>query len=745
MRRSTWKLLATSLLLGLVIGSAWLILKPGTSYALAGTGYFRGGGVSAADDGGDVLLGRPAAVPSSAYAGGNKEAFIAWMNGQVAHNSVANSQQAIGAAFIVNTMTGQGAHNLNVDDAMWNDFMNRVRNPSVQMYDTVDDPNNYGNGQISFYDARLNDDFFDTSGYNPVPATRPLLIFKDLATGTVYVIEIQCGNPVGGLSLLPYNPNTLPSGNVETFNCNGATGWMWDPDSPNTAITFRLYINGTLAGQNVANGGRPDGTFHGFGIGAFSSFPQFNPRAVNSISIHAVDAQTGQEITIGNGDFSVGPCVQANCGTSTFPSSMAVGDPQSFTVQFQLSYAWGPPYTTSDPAVRVTITDPNGAVAASSPAAGTNVPYNAGFPVAGTTLTAGPVTFTPTVAGTYKVNWSLVAGPNSPGTSITCGYGSPNGGAPNNGDASFLPYFSVKGGDITAGAGYGDGAACSTSAGTNAGIVSQNLGASGGYAGGGTTAGAWASGTITNFVSGMGLSGGAATQSGHAISFANTTPPANVSGSNYGGSFGGQYLSCLADYSGTLATASPAATTVSGNFTQGNVSSASTGVHNFKATGPIDINGLTIRQNQTINLYVTGDVRLTGDILYNYGALSEVPRFNLYVTGNIYIVGGVGELHGVYSAQKSGAGSGGNVYTCASAIGSTSESYAYCNRQLHVYGSMMAQSKLVLSRTYGNVVASGGVPAAPGELFEYSPELWLNNNGDFNGKIQSYSNLPPVL
>jgi hypothetical protein len=148
----------------------------------------------------------------------------------------------------------------------------------------------------------------------------------------------------------------------------------------------------------------------------------------------------------------------------------------------------------------------------------------------------------------------------------------------------------------------------------------------------------------------------------------------------------------------------------------------------------------------TVNLYVQGNVYLKNDITYAAYTLGHAPRFNLYVSGNIYIDPDVAELHGVYVAQTGAPGSG-DIDTCAAVAGSTitkSLPYGRCKKDLTVDGSVLAEGKLILTRTFGNVVPAPGAPAAPAETFRYGPELWLvTGNGSLD--TQAYTSLPPVL
>lgn len=372
---------------------------------------------------------------------------------------------------------------------------------------------------------------------------------------------------------------------------------------------------------------------------------------------------------------------------------------------------------------------------------GPNVNYNNTnvTPVtqSGSTLSI-TVSFGPTGAvGTYQIQWGMTGGAGS----ITCG-GTNN----TTFDVSYHPYFSVLGGDITAGTGFGDSCARESSD-----IISWNAN-SGSYVGGGSQLGAIASGDITNFVSGLGLTGGAASHNGYGLSFSNQ---ANVGGAgNYGGQFGASAPPCLTDaYSAANGATSTNAPNV---FDDSDVPPAGSGAKNYNITTPTltlgtgtpGVNPVNVPAGVTVNLYVKGDVYIKQNVVYGAYSLTTVPRFNLYVSGNIYIDPAVTQLHGVYIAQESSANNGGDIDTCATGAGGLTQAFATCNKQLTVVGAMEAEGQLTLARTHGNVTAvpASGIPAAPAEIFQYSPELWLNvPSGSNSFDIKSYTSLPPVL
>jgi len=317
------------------------------------------------------------------------------------------------------------------------------------------------------------------------------------------------------------------------------------------------------------------------------------------------------------------------------------------------------------------------------------------------------------------------------------------------------PYFQVSGGDISAGPGFGDSCTEGTA---NIESWNQNTTNAPNYFGGSSVFGALATGSIKNFVSGLGLSGGAAAGSGHGLSFANasngqTNSPANA---NYGGGFdygssGVASVPCIKDYYGTkTAGANP----ISGPITN----AVFNGLANNKsyAVTP-DVNGtvtlgdpahtpIRVAPGTTVTLYVQGNVYIDSNILYNTYGLTTVPRFNLYVQGSIYIDPNVTEIHGVYVAQKSSSGSyKGDIVTCAANPADSSEPYNTCKKQLLVAGAMAAEGHMRLTRTYGNLDAVPGTPAAPAEIFQYSPEVWLNSPPLTGLSTKTYTSLPPVL
>jgi hypothetical protein len=506
--------------------------------------------------------------------------------------------------------------------------------------------------------------------------------------------------------IITHNPDVNP---VVTAPACNVTGTAVDGDSPGTQLRVDIYDGGALKGTTTTSGASHTFTFAHSVLGTAADW------GVHTYRIHAygvggtgVPAAPDTDTNV-----SVGPCGQLSCGTMV-PTLGAVGQQTDFQVYMNvLSAGTNPP---GNQKFAVTVSGP-----------GVVKTYNPDDdPLSGGTIYSAAsqkMSFTPPSAGTYTIAWTY--------------YGK---ACSTTADAAYAPFFSVQGGDIMAGARFGGSGACPAAAD----IKATNLGTAGtpNYFGAGSEAGAWATGTLTNFVSGLGLGGGATSQAGSGLSFANTV---GTGGTNYGGQYGTCSLPDVADYmSQAIGGAWPGWGSVGG-----------AGTHNYSASGLLTLSGpANLQPGTTVNLYVNGNVYIKSDILYASYPFGYAPRFNLYVAGNIYIDPAVQELHGVYVAQTSG-GAGGNIDTCATVSGgvvTTVQSYATCKQKpLQVVGSVAAQGKLQLTRTLGNIVpvaAFGGQPAAaavPAETFQYSPELWMSAKSNTTLDTQAYTSLPPVL
>ena len=497
-----------------------------------------------------------------------------------------------------------------------------------------------------------------------------------------------------------HNPDLDPV--VSGSACN-ITGTAVDGDSPNTQLKINVYDGATLKATTTTSGSSHSFTVNRSLLGATTDWTAHTYRVhaygVNTSGLPA-SPDTDKNVT-------VGPCAQLSCGAMT-PALGAVGQQINFRVYMKVAQT-----TTSPPGVQkfsVKVSGPGGTQ--------TYTPDDE--PLSGGTIYSAAsqkMSFTPSTAGTYTIAWTYYG--------KTCSTAA---------DAAYAPFFSVQGGDIAAGARFGAATPCPAAAD----ITGTNLGTdtAPNYFGAGSEVGALATGTITNFVSGLGLGGGAVPQTGTGLSFANTI---GTGGTTYGGQYSLCGLPAVTDY---------AAQTTGGGW-GGWGSIGGTGPHNYSVTTSLLTlsGGMTLQPDTTVNLYVKGNVYIKDDITYAAYTLGHAPRFNLYVSGNIYVDPNVAELHGVYVAQTGAPGSG-NIDTCAAVAGgtvTTSLPYGRCKKDLTVDGSVLAEGKLIFTRTFGNVVPAPGAPAAPAETFRYGPELWLSASGKVTLDTQAYTSLPPVL
>jgi hypothetical protein len=417
----------------------------------------------------------------------------------------------------------------------------------------------------------------------------------------------------------------------------------------------------------------------------------------------------------------------ASC-TSLVINPTLVGTTDGYTVTATVSTNGG------KAGAQTTDNDSNFFINVNGPGVSSNNPNVTPVTVGGSPSSSGLGTLTATLnqpatnnAGTYTVTYGI-AGAVAP---ITCS---------GTFDVSYRPYFSVLGGDVTAGAGFGG--SCTE---VVADLKSWNFNTGGtpNYYGGGSAIGAWATGNISNFVSGMGLTGGAASNNGYGLSFANTS---NTSGGGYGGNFGTGSVPCLYDaYGNKPGGLSPPP----GAGTIGSISGSGTysGIGNYTlgSGGDLTVGQDGSGQGIQYTVYIQGNLYIRNNVKYSYSNIVGIPRVNFYVKGNIYIDPNVTELHGVYVAQKTSGASGGYITTCATGFGATIQPYATCNKQLTFVGAAEAENGMYLNRTYGNLAAAPGVTNQPAEVFQYSPELWMSASSGSGFKYQAYTSLPPVL
>jgi hypothetical protein len=583
-----------------------------------------------------------------------------------------------------------------------------------------------------------------------------LMIFTN-PNGTTFQIRRECGNVIGSagpLAELGWNLNgrttlsdsTVYTGQSATFTSQlqntGASiansGWM----------TQYCYTDTTCSTYSNLSGGTDSSIAKG---GAWETEHTYTWVAAPSITSSKFCVRIIYTNGSGPGtatEFGAPVCVtivplQSTCnGANASPTLLGTTD--SYTVNASLNTSGGKPgaqYITDNSNFYINVTGP------SVNNANSNVPTTVGGSSAdsGTGTLAASQSFPSTGdAGNYTISYGITG----PVGAVSC---------TDSFTVAYRPYVSVTGGDISAGSGFG--ASCSSA---NATINSWNTNTTTApnYSGAGSQVLAWASGNITNFVSGVGLSGGAASGNGYGLSLSNTV---NTGGAAHGGQFGANAVPCMYDYYGNKPAGAPTlpVTTTGRMFdltAPGNSADIPSGsyIAGLDGSGTFTVgNGsaqpITVRQDASggngkqVDVYVDGNLYIKNNIIYNYSSLYTLPRLAFYVRGNIYIDPGVTELHGVFIAQKISGTTGGYIYTCEPGVTTAARSYNDCKKQLKVVGSMDAENGLRLQRTWGNLTAASGVPAEPAEIFQYSPEMWLAQTpgGDFN--YQAYTNLNPVL
>jgi hypothetical protein len=256
--------------------------------AVSGTGYFKGGtscttnasfsacAATPSTSENDVISGRTASngvyvVPSSART--NRAAFRDWVI-NIYDNDTGRDKQ--GAAFIMNTVVGAGKPgNPAIDSsptagsAVRNEFISRLANPNITMSVVNADPNNYGDGRVSFSGKSSvsgRDTFFTTYP----SSSRPLILFRTPTGTVVYVLEIPCANPVGDLNGLPNSsvtitPNATVSGGgfpasaAITVPVNTPVSFSNTVTTSNTAATYTDSFDWALTstGVNALSVGTP--------------------------------------------------------------------------------------------------------------------------------------------------------------------------------------------------------------------------------------------------------------------------------------------------------------------------------------------------------------------------------------------------------------------------------------------------------------------------------------------------------
>ena len=667
--------------------------------------------------------------------------LIGWLQGE--YNSGQPNQNM--AAFVVRNMQGQGGGaSPSLSAADWNDLQARLTQPAVSINWNAYHSTGYNTYQQStsmtpttYRPVSRNDVAWITQGQSG----QAIMIYYN--GSPVYALFRSCGNPDGGLPGVPAAPpppppDPAPEANFDAANCSTAWGWAFDRSNTGVSIPAHLQVDGSTKIWGTANTSRPDvnaffgiGGNHGFNldISNFVSDGAVHTISVYTYNINSAGTVTGGPILIGSK--TVGPCYSYTLVPSvSSPAGAYIEAGDALNFQYQVKNS-GPTasvvvanaikqylvpvgqslntYTMQD---NVTANCPN-VFSATLCATSWQLP-NRSFGVGTTSVdtTGSSPPYTPTNTTGLPIGTSicqiLALDPASQDAYGNVVHG--RWSAPFCVRIVAKPYFTVTGGDISS-----DGSITSWNA--------DNTGGAG-YAGAGSQLAALATGNITSFVTGTGMSANPSS-----LAFANTT----AAGTKYGGGYTETMPLPTVDTSGAtvLTTGTPSLSSLNGVYTR---------------SGDLTLSGPTPAGKSVTIVLTSGNLYISNNISYPYGSLAQIPRLTVIVqNGNIYVNNTVSEIHGVFYAAGSGRGL---FYSCATASGMPSTDYNTCNHQLTEYGAVTA-NQLILSRSYGSVHATTGTPAAAAENFFYSPEVWLapadSTTTSSDTIYNSYVSLPPIL
>lgn len=715
-------------LLVIAVASAFLIGYAGSTKAwpVYGRNEFFGYFKNIFDNAGDDVWygGIPTSVNTATE-------FINFTKAKLARGP--NTQDGVGAAFIIQTMIGS-ARNNPPTAAQIADWEARVRYAEskgwIQWSQTV----NYRLN--SLYQGPCTTPTCTPGGSNPIDDT----FYDEGVTKTdvairftngavpLYEIRYSCANPIGVASPLPPAPRysltgsssvsdtTVIPGQTVTFTHkltnsgpNNATNvfyTVFDQSGARKATGGPFTIGVTTNTMNTNNFKVPAGSLPGT---KFCQYIHFAPLNQNGGSGNSAQAC----ITV-IADFDLTPTVTPSTGsaqqndTISFTYTVYNPGPTPSTattckvVGNDHAPGWTPlPQQDVDRTSDIGYTPPS-----------TNCPRN--FIEGTTTQVATETVDVGNAAPGSRICRSLVINPKNQ----TGGFRASAEGCV---VIAKTPYVHFQGNDVWAGGGF---AAVSPACNTSSKITtSAHALKDGTVAGGGVEYAAFALGKITNFGSaGQGIINPAAPL-GKLLTFSNTNS------ANLG--FYGAPQHCITDYistySGTPITSQPGTIDVN----QGSGTYQINGAHTFHGTVP---NGA-----QQVWL-VNGDVTIDGDIKYlnSYNGVADMPSLVIITTGNTLVRDNVKQMDGLFVSR-------GTFNTCSNApAGNLSTND--CKDQLVVNGSVVAGS-LTLMRTYG---AEGGDDTDrknPAEVFNFNAEMYLRSalNGSSASTLRTVDSkdLPP--
>lgn len=248
--------------------------------------------------------------------------------------------------------------------------------------------------------------------------------------------------------------------------------------------------------------------------------------------------------------------------------------------------------------------------------------------------------------------------------------------------------------------------------------------------------GAFSVGTNSRFASASGLNG--QTDNSQAawskLTFANVSETGAPAYGNFATSAGFPAIPSVAAYFAGLPNKQPIA---GGSVDLGSLTFPTGTAPVVRTAGDLTITGGNIGVGQSVVIYSTGTVTITGNIAYTNGTLTkltDLPQV-VIIANNINIQDNVGQVDAWLVT-------GGTLNTCYNFTGNLTSNK--CNLPLAVNGPVIT-GKLILNRTAGG--DAGAQSGDPAERFNLRPDafLWAQLQASGNDKAQTvYSTeLPP--
>ena len=658
--------------------------------------------------------------------------FITYVKAKLAKGT--NTQDGVGAAFIIQTMIGS-SRTLPPSAAQIADWEARVRYADSKGWITWGKTVNYK--LTSYYQGPCSGANCDQGGPDPTDDafyehstthSASAIVFTD-GSKTVYQLRYACANPIGVISPLADSPEYTMSGSSTVSDTTVVPGQTVTfthkltnagPDSaPN--VSWRVYDqNGTSKANgsystftqstktvNTNNVTVPNNALPGT---KYCQYVHYSPKDENGGS-----GDSSQACATVIADFNLTPTVTASA------TSVQQGDNVTFTYKV---YNPGPtPSTTTTCKV---VGNQHGSGYTPLPQQDTNRTSDAGYSAPGTTCPQNfYVNATVTVA-TETVN----VGNLSPGSyvcrSLVINPKDENGGYRASAEACVViaktPYVQFLGNDVWAGGGFSSiSPTCNNAADIT--TSSHKLGDNS-IAGSLGEYGAFALGEITNFGSASQAITSPTAALGKQLTFS------NVDNNNLGYYAAAQH--CMTDYvalySGTAVTAEPATIDVGGRPTG-----------TWQVNGNRTFHGTMPNGSEQIYL-VNGNVTIDADLKYSnsYGGLADIPSLVIIATGDILVKGAVTQMDGLFVTK-------GTFKTCSDAPAGNL-SVNDCNKQLTVNGAVIANA-VSLMRTFGADGNNDNDRKKPAEIFNFSEEMYLNSaltgSTSITPRIVDEDDLPP--